>query len=239
MGILLAMIPADNGYVPSDLEAGFYSATSRTLWAVGLAWIVFACVNGNGGFVNHALSWKPLIPLSKLTYCAYLIHPVVIATFYGSRETTFHFSHYLMVNILFAHYHSSYHSCGDVIVMRIISRHFQSLGSWKLRVLTLGNMCFRYVRLLGDQYCMCVRIVRYRTSDRRLSPISNFFAILSISSETFISCFHFSSPLFISTPSHSFFLLYIHLTCTLVLACVYYLSILFRWKSLGEGRSFW
>ncbi|XP_074595938.1 nose resistant to fluoxetine protein 6-like [Brevipalpus obovatus] len=97
-GILLAMIPADNGYyVPSDLEASLYSATSRTLWAVGLAWIVFACVNGKGGFVNHALSWKPLIPLSKLTYCAYLIHPVVIATFYGSRETTFHFSHYLMV----------------------------------------------------------------------------------------------------------------------------------------------
>lgn len=102
-GILLAMFPAINGYPLSDAVAGLYSATSRTLWSIGLAWIVYACVTGHGGIINSLLSWKPFIPLSRLSYSAYLIHPVIIACFYGSRETTFHFSHYLMVSIDWSH----------------------------------------------------------------------------------------------------------------------------------------
>ncbi|XP_053208428.1 nose resistant to fluoxetine protein 6-like isoform X2 [Panonychus citri] len=110
-GILLAMFPAINGYPLSDAVAGLYSATSRTLWSVGLAWIVYACVNGHGGIINSILSWKPFIPLSRLTYSAYLIHPVVIACFYGTRETTFHFSHYLMI----------YFILGNIVITYIIS----------------------------------------------------------------------------------------------------------------------
>ena len=30
------------------------------------------------GFVNSLLSWKGFIPLSRLSYCAYLVHPAVI-----------------------------------------------------------------------------------------------------------------------------------------------------------------
>ena len=110
-GILLAMFPAINGYPLSDAVAGLYSATSRTLWSIGLAWIVYACVTGHGGIVNSLLSWKPFIPLSRLSYSAYLIHPVIIACFYGSRETTFHFSHYLMV----------YFILGNIVITYVIS----------------------------------------------------------------------------------------------------------------------
>ena len=30
------------------------------------------------GYVNTLLSWKAFIPLGRLTYCAYLIHPMII-----------------------------------------------------------------------------------------------------------------------------------------------------------------
>ena len=43
--------------------------------------------------INSILSHKMFIPLSKTTFCAYLIHPVLLQTYYLSRPTAFHFTH--------------------------------------------------------------------------------------------------------------------------------------------------
>nr|CAD7393862.1 unnamed protein product [Timema cristinae] len=61
-------------YVYDRLACSFYFALFRTCWALGVAWIVFSCVAGYGGPVNKLLSWKGWIPLSRLTYCIYLVH---------------------------------------------------------------------------------------------------------------------------------------------------------------------
>lgn len=100
--IFLALLPEYLGY-SNEIISGVYSSISRTLWTIGLAWITYACYTGNGGFIKAWLTLKVFKPLSKVTYAAYLIHPVVIATFYGSRQNTFQFSHYLMVS----HLHST------------------------------------------------------------------------------------------------------------------------------------
>jgi len=44
-----------NGYVHlSNTVACLYAAVHRTAWAVGVAWVIFACVTGNGGqFIQH------------------------------------------------------------------------------------------------------------------------------------------------------------------------------------------
>jgi peptidoglycan/LPS O-acetylase OafA/YrhL len=55
-----------------------YIMFSRCVWAVGLALIVFACHNGYGWVVNDFLSMKFWIPLSRLCYTAYLVHPIVL-----------------------------------------------------------------------------------------------------------------------------------------------------------------
>ena len=34
------------------------------------------------GFINTLLSWKAFVPLSRLTYCAYLVHPLVMYVYY-------------------------------------------------------------------------------------------------------------------------------------------------------------
>ncbi|GBM99586.1 hypothetical protein AVEN_100991-1, partial [Araneus ventricosus] len=59
--------------VLTTVEASFYNALSRVGFASGLGWVIFVCVIGQGGIVNSILSWKALIPLSRLSYCAYLV----------------------------------------------------------------------------------------------------------------------------------------------------------------------
>ncbi|XP_037076969.1 nose resistant to fluoxetine protein 6-like [Pollicipes pollicipes] len=58
-----------------------YAMLNRTAWSICLAWVVFACVTGYGGFVNTLLSWKAFIPLSKLTYTSYLVS-IDVQTYY-------------------------------------------------------------------------------------------------------------------------------------------------------------
>jgi len=38
------------------------------------------------GFVNSFLSWKAFIPLGRLTYCAYLVHPIIMYTYIADRK---------------------------------------------------------------------------------------------------------------------------------------------------------
>ncbi|WAR31990.1 NRF6-like protein [Mya arenaria] len=72
-----------------DMSA-LYNATARTAWGACIAWVIFSCATGHGGPVNALLSWKAIIPLSRLTYCCYLVHPVVMNTYYYSRRTLMH-----------------------------------------------------------------------------------------------------------------------------------------------------
>ena len=40
------------------LTSAVYASTSQTIWCLVLFFIIFACVNGHGGFVNEFLSFK-------------------------------------------------------------------------------------------------------------------------------------------------------------------------------------
>jgi len=54
--------------------ATVYNALQRLAWAGSLSWVIFSCVKGYGGLVNEFLSWSAFAPLSRLTFCTYLIH---------------------------------------------------------------------------------------------------------------------------------------------------------------------
>ncbi|CAG2106234.1 unnamed protein product [Medioppia subpectinata] len=107
-GVLFAMLPANNGNVPEVHIAALYSSTSRTIWALSLAWVTFACITGNGGFVNAFLSARVWMPLSRLTHCSYLVHPIVMSVLYGSREHPFDFSSYLFTYFTISHIFITY-----------------------------------------------------------------------------------------------------------------------------------
>eukprot|EP00041_Stephanoeca_diplocostata_P022147 m.524885 g.524885 ORF g.524885 m.524885 type:complete len:798 (-) comp21994_c0_seq4:82-2475(-) len=68
---------------PTRMGAAFLIAMPRPLFAVCLSWLSLACMCGNGGFLNQILSSPAWVPLSRLTYSAYLIHPLVLSTIFG------------------------------------------------------------------------------------------------------------------------------------------------------------
>jgi len=58
---------------------------------------LFICCEG---FVNSLLSWSAFVPLSRLTYTAYLIHPMVMIWYYLNLNSLFYITGITMV-ILF------------------------------------------------------------------------------------------------------------------------------------------
>ena len=74
-----------------------YFMFSRFVWAIGLALIVFVCHNGHGWIVNDFLSMQLWIPLSRLTYSAYLIHPIVLTVIFASTREPFTYTDYTLV----------------------------------------------------------------------------------------------------------------------------------------------
>ncbi|KAK7866453.1 hypothetical protein R5R35_008974 [Gryllus longicercus] len=70
--------------------AAIYSSLSHSLWALGLSWIVIACCTGYGGYVNKLLSMSILYPFSRVTYCAYLVHPIIIRVIPMTSDAPLH-----------------------------------------------------------------------------------------------------------------------------------------------------
>ncbi|XP_050314276.1 nose resistant to fluoxetine protein 6-like [Anthonomus grandis grandis] len=58
--------------------SALYVSLGHTAWAISLSWITIACSFGYGGPINTLLSCKLFLPLSRLTYCAYLVHPILM-----------------------------------------------------------------------------------------------------------------------------------------------------------------
>ncbi|XP_015114800.1 nose resistant to fluoxetine protein 6 [Diachasma alloeum] len=80
----------DRKFYFSPIPAAIFVAVFRTLWSIGVGWIVFACLNNYGGIINSLLSFKAWMPGSKLTYCAYLLNPLIIQSYYLSGELPLH-----------------------------------------------------------------------------------------------------------------------------------------------------
>ncbi|XP_050303803.1 nose resistant to fluoxetine protein 6-like [Anthonomus grandis grandis] len=58
--------------------SAFYMGVSRPLWGVGIAWFVVALSTGNARLLEKLFSFKAWVPLGRLTYCAYLLNPLVV-----------------------------------------------------------------------------------------------------------------------------------------------------------------
>ena len=71
-------------------EYAIFFSTSKFTWPLSISWIILACHYGYGGFINTILSCKSYVPLNRLSYCAYLIHPVIMVAYLYSQEALFH-----------------------------------------------------------------------------------------------------------------------------------------------------
>ncbi|XP_066502474.1 O-acyltransferase like protein [Hoplias malabaricus] len=87
----LAYVLRDVPAQPS-LAHALYQGLHRSLWALAVAWIILACEEGYGGFVNKILSLNVWVPLSHISFACYLIHPVLILLYNGKQETPIHYT---------------------------------------------------------------------------------------------------------------------------------------------------
>ncbi|XP_033221057.1 O-acyltransferase like protein-like [Belonocnema kinseyi] len=72
-----------------------YGSISRPLWAFSLSWIIFASNNGYGGLVGKILSLPIFLPLSRISYCLYLVHMLIQIVITSSAKTAYYFSDFL------------------------------------------------------------------------------------------------------------------------------------------------
>ncbi|XP_066267362.1 nose resistant to fluoxetine protein 6-like [Branchiostoma lanceolatum] len=109
LAVVYSLYGMDHGTTPqTESENVLYITVHRTVWAMALGWVVVACHHGYGGVVDTILSWDAWVPLSRLTYCAYLIHTLVWYAVYFSREVPIHYSTFTMIYFFLGHVTLSY-----------------------------------------------------------------------------------------------------------------------------------
>lgn len=86
------------GHKLTLVENMLYGSLSHTVWALALAWLIYACHHGYAGVVNDFLSWSWWRPLSRLTFAVYMVHPLVMFSYNLGQQTTFHMDTYHMVS---------------------------------------------------------------------------------------------------------------------------------------------
>ncbi|XP_033748135.1 nose resistant to fluoxetine protein 6-like [Pecten maximus] len=105
--------------------SAFYISCSRLSWSIAIAWVIYACATGYGGPVNIILSWKVWAPLGRLTYCAYLVHPVVITAYGFNLPTEFFYGDIAVIYMYLGNLVSSY--CIAYIVSMVIEAPMMGL----------------------------------------------------------------------------------------------------------------
>ena len=97
-----------NGTKMSGVATGFYKSLNRTVWSLSLSWVVIACASGYGGPVNFVLSWKLWAPLGRLTFAAYLVHPVIMFAYQLTLLTPLQFTDLTLIYLFVSNLVFSY-----------------------------------------------------------------------------------------------------------------------------------
>ena len=103
----------DDWYTVPQWLSSFYWAGSRIAWGLIVSWVLYVCISGTYGArpVRKLLANPYLVPLSRMSYCAYLIHPIILSCFFLSTRTPIHFT-----GIFFAYYF-----CGTLVLTFVLS----------------------------------------------------------------------------------------------------------------------
>ncbi|XP_041377307.1 nose resistant to fluoxetine protein 6-like [Gigantopelta aegis] len=86
----------------------FKEAFGRPIWAICVAWVVYACHKGRGAVINSILSFGGLIPLSRLTYAAYLVHPIMMIIYVYSKRTLVYIDNFDIAYLYMGHVCTTY-----------------------------------------------------------------------------------------------------------------------------------
>ena len=116
MAVVYGFYPTFHGHPFSQVENVMYYTFSRTVWGICLALVVYACHYGYGGVINRFLSLPFWVPLSRLTFNAYLVHEVVLIVIFGDQREPFFYTDITMAVYIIANVVISYGIAGLVSI---------------------------------------------------------------------------------------------------------------------------
>lgn len=79
-------------------QTAIYVSVGHAAWGLSLMWMVLSCYWGMAPPINKLLSYRAFLPLSRLTYCTYLLHPMIMVITSFRMEAPFHLQHVLIVS---------------------------------------------------------------------------------------------------------------------------------------------
>lgn len=94
--VLVYCLKDVNGGLASTtiFEQILYNTFSRPVWAALIGWVILSCELGQGGLADAILSFRGFQPLSRLAYCTYLIHPIILIIVYNGMKSKMAFSQF-------------------------------------------------------------------------------------------------------------------------------------------------
>ncbi|XP_011632801.1 nose resistant to fluoxetine protein 6 [Pogonomyrmex barbatus] len=99
------------GLYPGNLTvmvSSVYAALGHTAWAMAVAFIVIQCCTGSARMIDSLLSLRLMYPLSRLTYCAYLVHPVIMMITTTQMDGPLHLHNGIVLILYFGNLVASY-----------------------------------------------------------------------------------------------------------------------------------
>lgn len=75
-----------------------YIATFRIAFSLGVAWIIFGCYNGTGGFIRWFLSAPQWRPIGRMGLSIYLVHTMFQSIIIGNQKQAIHFSEISLIH---------------------------------------------------------------------------------------------------------------------------------------------
>lgn len=91
------------GLYPGNLTvpvSSAYAAFGHTAWAMAVSFIVIQCCTGSARMIDSLLSLRLMYPLSRLTYCAYLVHPLIMMITVTQMDGPLHLHNDLVVSLM-------------------------------------------------------------------------------------------------------------------------------------------
>ncbi|EDQ84551.1 uncharacterized protein MONBRDRAFT_12668 [Monosiga brevicollis MX1] len=101
----------------SQFEDAVWISLCRPLWALVLCWITYTSAMNAAGWVSDLLAAPFWLPVSRLTFNAYLIHPVVLNTFFNNLRQPIYYQDGVAINFFIGNTVMSYAAAGLVALL--------------------------------------------------------------------------------------------------------------------------
>ncbi|XP_047546002.1 nose resistant to fluoxetine protein 6-like [Vanessa atalanta] len=90
-------------YEYSTIEAAAYISLHKFAWSIANGWLIVACATGNGGILGKLLTWKFLVPIARLTFCAYLVNGIIELYYVGQLRHPLHITFFTVAANAISH----------------------------------------------------------------------------------------------------------------------------------------